>query len=93
VVLDPVTVTKIWLLVKPYKRFKAWRQRRKGKRMAIDLGTRTSTNAVVGGGFLGVVYVNLVEILPSQASCERRACQYRCGHKRSQREPRLDGSS
>jgi uncharacterized protein involved in cysteine biosynthesis len=64
VVLDPVTVTKIWLLVKPYKRFKAWRQRRKGKRMAIDLGTRTSTNAVVGGGFLGVVYVNLVEILP-----------------------------
>jgi hypothetical protein len=32
--------------------------------MAIDLGTRTSTNAVVGGGILGVVYVNLVEILP-----------------------------
>jgi hypothetical protein len=47
-----------------FQKFRAWRQQRKGKRMAIDIGTRTSTNAVVGGGFLGVVYVNLVEILP-----------------------------
>ena len=47
-----------------FKKFRAWRQRRKGQRIAIDLGTRTSTNAVVGGGVLGVVYVNLVEILP-----------------------------
>jgi hypothetical protein len=29
-VVDPVTVAKLWLLIKPAKRFKAWRQRRKG---------------------------------------------------------------
>jgi hypothetical protein len=62
--LDPITVTKLWLLVKPYKRFKAWRARRKGLPMAIDLGTRTSTNTVVGSPILGVVYVNLVQMLP-----------------------------
>jgi hypothetical protein len=62
--LDPITVTKLWLLVKPYKRFKAWRARRKGLPMAIDIGTRTSTNAAVGGGTLGLVYVNLVQMLP-----------------------------
>lgn len=32
--------------------------------MAIDLGTRTSTNAVVGSGFLGTAYVQLAGLLP-----------------------------
>lgn len=32
--------------------------------MALDLGTRTSTNTVVGSPILGVVYVNLVQMLP-----------------------------
>lgn len=58
--IDPLTVTKIWLLVKPFKRFKAWRQ----KRMALDLGTRTSTNTVVASPILGTIYVNLVQMLP-----------------------------
>ena len=34
------------------------------KGMALDLGTRTSTNTVVGSPILGVVYVNLVQMLP-----------------------------
>jgi hypothetical protein len=29
-VVDPVTVSKLWLLVKPWKRFQNWRARRKG---------------------------------------------------------------
>ncbi len=32
--------------------------------MALDLGTRTSTNTVVGAPILGTVYVNLVQMLP-----------------------------
>lgn len=32
--------------------------------MALDTGLRTSTNAGVGAGFLGTVYVQLVGILP-----------------------------
>jgi hypothetical protein len=28
--MDPLTVAKLWLLVKPYKRFKAWRAKRRG---------------------------------------------------------------
>lgn len=32
--------------------------------MALDLGTRTSTNTVVGSGILGTVYVQLVGLLP-----------------------------
>jgi hypothetical protein len=63
-VIDPITVAKLWLLVKPWKRLKERRAKRKGKGMAIDIGTRTSTNAAVGGGTLGLVYVNLVEMLP-----------------------------
>jgi hypothetical protein len=52
VALDPVTVWKgvqFWTTVKPFKKFKAWRARRKGKAMAIDLGTRTTTNMTVSG--------------------------------------------
>jgi hypothetical protein len=66
-VVDPLTATKIWLLVKPYKRFKHWnqnRKQRKGKGMAIDTGLRTSTNTVVGAPILGTIYVNLVQLLP-----------------------------
>ena len=78
--LDPISVAKLWLLVKPFKRFKAWRTRRKMRSweghhldevaeefntekerpMALDLGTRTSTNAGVAG--LAVVWIcQLVE--------------------------------
>lgn len=32
--------------------------------MALDLGTRTSTNTVVAAPILGTVYVNLIEMLP-----------------------------
>jgi hypothetical protein len=32
--------------------------------MQINLGTRTSTNALVGGGVLSTVYVNLIGLLP-----------------------------
>jgi hypothetical protein len=62
--MDPLTVAKLWILVKPYKRLKNAIKARKERKLAINIGTRTSTNAVVGGGILGVVYVNLVEILP-----------------------------
>jgi hypothetical protein len=43
--MDPLTVAKLWLLVKPYKRFKAWRAKRrgvpvfKGKLTYASLGT------------------------------------------------------
>ncbi len=58
---------------------KAWKQnfqanRRRKKRlrelgieedsMALDLGTRTSTNAAAGAGFLGTAYVQLAGLLP-----------------------------
>lgn len=42
----------LWLDVKPIKRFREWRQRRKGKKMAIDLGTRTTTNMTVSGAIV-----------------------------------------
>lgn len=35
-----------------------------GRTMGLDLGTRTSTNTVVGTGFLGTAYVQLVGLLP-----------------------------
>jgi hypothetical protein len=35
-----------------------------GRTMALDFGTRTSTNTVVGSGILGTVYVQLVGLLP-----------------------------
>ena len=68
--VDPVTVAKVWMAVKPFKRFKAWRAKRKGERMAIDLGTRTSTNAMVGGGILAQVYVQVVSMLPGEGALE-----------------------
>lgn len=34
------------------------------KPMAIDLGTRTSTNTVVGTPILGTIYIQLVQLLP-----------------------------
>jgi hypothetical protein len=44
-----------------FQKFRAWR---KGKRMAIDTGLRTSTNTAVGAPILGTIYVNLVQLLP-----------------------------
>ncbi len=35
--------------------------------MALDLGTRTSTNTVIGAPILGTVYVNLVQMLPYES--------------------------
>ena len=32
--------------------------------MALDFGTRTSTNAAAGAGFLGTAYVQLAGLLP-----------------------------
>jgi hypothetical protein len=32
--------------------------------MKIDIGTRTSTNALVGGGILSTIYVQLIGLLP-----------------------------
>jgi hypothetical protein len=29
--LDPVAVTRLWLLIKPWKRFRNWRAKRKGE--------------------------------------------------------------
>lgn len=56
---------------------KAWnrnrkerRAQRKGEGMAIDLGTRTSTNAMVGGGILAQVYVQAVSLIPGEGALE-----------------------
>lgn len=38
--------------------------------MAIDLGTRTSTNAMVGGGILAQVYVQVVSMIPGEGALE-----------------------
>lgn len=54
--VDPITVTKIWLMVKPFKR---WKESRARKRMQIDLGTRTSTNS----GIAGVVAIMVMSTL------------------------------
>lgn len=40
------------------------------RRMAIDLGTRTSTNAFVGGTFLTQLYVQLVALIPGMGDIE-----------------------
>jgi hypothetical protein len=53
--LDPLTVAKLWILVKPYKRFKEWRARRKGKSMAVDTGLRSSSNMVIAGGVANII--------------------------------------
>lgn len=58
--------------IKARRAFRAWRDRvrirkgetPKGSRMELNLGTRTSTNAAVGGGILGSVYVQAVGLLP-----------------------------
>jgi len=50
--------------------FRNWNQRRKARKsgkefaMELDLGTRTSTNTVVGTSLLGSVYVQLIGLLP-----------------------------
>jgi hypothetical protein len=46
--LDPVTVAKLWILVKPFKRIRAAIQARKGKKMAVETGLRSSSNMVIG---------------------------------------------
>lgn len=53
-------------------KFRNWRnkvrvrkgEKPKGSKMAINLGTRTSTNALVGGGVLSTIYVQVVGMLP-----------------------------
>jgi hypothetical protein len=52
------------------QRRRAKRAQRKGEGMAIDLGTRTSTNALVGGGFISQVYVQLVQLIPGNGALE-----------------------
>lgn len=68
----------IWTTVKPFRRWRARRQAkrleqtselleyevREGIGMKIDIGTRTSTNALVGGGLGAQIYVQLVGLLP-----------------------------
>jgi hypothetical protein len=57
-VVDLVTVTKLWLLIRPVQRIKAWRQRRKGtsvkwlKSRTIQ-GIAASFVAAVLGFFVG----------------------------------------
>ena len=46
------------------KRIQERRAKRKGKGMALDLGTRTSTNTVVGTSLLGSIAVQLIQLLP-----------------------------
>ena len=36
--LDPLTVARVWLLVKPWKRLKAWRVRRKARSWSEEHG-------------------------------------------------------
>jgi len=38
VALDPLTVARVWLLVKPWKRLKAWRVRRKARSWSEEHG-------------------------------------------------------
>ena len=38
--------------------------------MALDLGTRTSTNALVGGTILSQVYVQVVSMIPGEGALE-----------------------
>ena len=38
--------------------------------MAIDLGTRTSTNALVGGSLLSQLYVQAVTLIPGEGAIE-----------------------
>lgn len=45
-------------------------QSHKETTMAIDLGTRTSTNALVGGGFLSQLYVQAVSFIPGEGALE-----------------------
>jgi hypothetical protein len=62
-----------WMDRKPIKHFREQRKRKRRLKelglpeeggMALDLGTRTSTNTVVGSPILGVVYVNVIQMLP-----------------------------
>lgn len=38
--------------------------------MQIDIGTRTSTNAMVGGGILAQIYVQAVTLIPGEGALE-----------------------
>jgi hypothetical protein len=67
VALDPVTVWKgfvWWTTVKPFKKFRAWRARRRGKRMAVETGLRSSSNMVIAGGLANIVVEILQMIWP-----------------------------
>lgn len=35
-----------------------------GRRMQLNIGTRTSTNALIGGGLGAQIYVQLIDMLP-----------------------------
>lgn len=41
-----------------------------GSMATLDLGTRTSTNAFVGGGLFSQIYIQLVALLPGQGALE-----------------------
>lgn len=69
----------LWTAFKPFKR---WKERRRRKRrlrelgieegsMKIDVGTRTSTNALVGGGIFSQIYVQLVSLIPGENAIEQ----------------------
>ena len=71
---------KVWTAIKPYKRWKERRAAKRAAKewtsegmeyevtedrgMKIDIGTRTSTNALVGGGIMSTIYVQLIGLLP-----------------------------
>ena len=60
--MDPLTGARVGHFV--FKKFKAWRVRRRGKAMALETGLRTSTNTVVGTGLFGSFAVQLIKLLP-----------------------------
>lgn len=70
---------KVWIAEKPFKRWKAYRQRKKRLKelgieettMQLDTGKRTSTNALVGGTIFSQLYVQLVALLPGENAIEQ----------------------
>jgi hypothetical protein len=62
--MDPLTVAKLWIYVKPVKRIKAAIKASKERKLVLNTGKRTSTNTVVGAPILGTIYVKLVQMLP-----------------------------
>jgi hypothetical protein len=68
-----VTIPFIWklkALAFLFNRIRARWRARKERKLAIDLGTRTSTNALVGGGLFAQIYVQLVQLIPGESAAE-----------------------